>query len=301
MKIGCVLALAWYLRYRRNYRTLSGLIGPFVLTLVPMAMILLQPDLGMTLIMLPVLFGMLFAAGAKLRHLGVIVIVALAALPLFWTRMHMYQRLRVTAVILQSPAVRDWIEKHPDVWLRLGPAAVRSDPELARLWQLEAAEWEVQRGYQLVRSKAALGSGGIFGNGWGKGAFVQYDLLPDRHNDFIFAVVGHQFGLLGCLIVMLCYAAIVMGGIEIATLTNDPVGRLLAVGLTILLATQVLTNIGMTIGLAPITGLTLPFVSFGGSSMISSFVSIGLLISIAQRRPLLIAHEPFAFPDEQEE
>ncbi len=300
MKIGYLLALAWYLRFRRNYRTLGGLLGPFLLTLAPMLLIKMQPDLGMTLIFLPVLFAMLFVAGAKLRHLGLIALIAVAAMPFFWFRLEMYQALRVTAVVLQSQAVRDWIARHPDAWTRLGPRETRQNAEAARRWHMEAAEWQVRRGYQLVRSKAALGSGGVVGTGWGKGTFVEYDFLPDKHNDFIFAVIGHQFGLIGCVVVFLCYAVIVVAGIDIATLTNDPFGKLLAVGITVMLATQVLTNIGMTIGLAPITGLTLPFVSFGGSSVVANFVSIGLLINIARRRPLLIAHEPFAFVSGEE-
>lgn len=301
MKIGYVLALAWYLRYRKNYRTLGGLIGPFVLTLVPMALIKMQPDLGMTLIMLPVLFAMLFAAGARGRHLGVIALAALLCLPLFWTKMETYQRLRVAAVMLQSDRVRDWIRDHPDRWLRMAPASVRSDPEQARRWQVQAEEWEVRSGYQLVRSKAALGSGGALGHGWGRGSFVQYDFLPDKHNDFIFAIIGHQFGLLGCLLVLVAYAVMVVAGIDIATLTNDPFGKLLAVGFTTMLATQVATNIGMNIGLAPITGLTLPLVSSGGSSVISTFVALGILLNVAQRRPLLIAHDPFVFPTDEME
>lgn len=300
MKIGYILALAWYLRYRRNYRNVSGLVGPFLLALAPMILIKMQPDLGMTLILLPVLFVMLFVAGARLRHLSVIVLLALLALPLFWLKMEMYQALRVTAVVLQSPTLRAWIARHPDLWVRIGPSEVRRSAEERRRWQIEAAEWEVRRGYQLVRSKAAIGSGGVLGMGWGKGTFVEYDFLPDKHNDFIFAIIGHQFGLIGCLVVLVCYALIVVAGMDIATLTNDPFGRLLAVGITALLATQVLTNIGMTIGLAPITGLTLPFVSFGGSSAIANFLSIGLLINVAQRRPLRIAREPFTFAEEHE-
>ncbi len=301
MKIGYVLALARYLRYRKNYRSLSGLMGPFLLALVPMILIKMQPDLGMTLIMLPVLFAMLFVAGARLKHLAIVVLAALAALPLFWLKIEMYQALRITAVVLQSESVRRWIAEHPDAWTRLGPSEVRRSPEEARRWQMEAAEWQVRRGYQLVRSKAALGSGGVLGTGLARGTFIEYDFLPDKHNDFIFAVIGHQFGLVGCLVALLCYALIVIAGIDIATLTNDPFGKLLAVGIVAMLATQVLTNVGMTIGLAPITGLTLPFVSFGGSSAIANFLSIGLLINVAQRRPMLIAHEPFVFAREDED
>lgn len=295
MKIGYVLALAWYLRFRKNYRTMGGLLGPFLLTLVPMVLIKMQPDLGMTLIMLPVLFAMLFVAGAKGRHLLVIIFLGLLCLPLFWLKMEPYQRLRVTAVLLQSDTIRTWLLDHPDLWRRLGPPSVQTDSAAAQQWQLEVKEWEVRKGFQLVRSKAALGSGGATGNGWGQGTFIQYDFLPDRHNDFIFAVIGHQFGIIGCVLVLLCYAVIVLAGFESATVTNDPFGKLLVVGFTVLLATQVITNIGMTLGLAPITGLTLPFVSFGGSSILVSFMTIGLIVSVVQHRPMLIANEPFKF------
>jgi rod shape determining protein RodA len=292
-KLSFIVALAWYLHYRKNYRTLGGLLGPFVLTLIPMALIKMQPDLGTTLLLLPVLFVMLYVAGARWKHMAIVVLAGLAALPLFWMRMESYQRLRVTAVVLQSPTVRTWLADHPAVWTKLAPADVRRDPPAARRWLQEATEWEVRRGYQLVRSKAALGSGGLFGQGWGQGTFVEYDFLPDKHNDFIFAIIGHQFGLVGCTFVLACYLAIILVGIEIATLTMDPFGRLLAVGISVIFAAQVFTNVGMTLGLAPITGMTLPFVSFGGSSLVVSFVSIGLLINVAQRRPIIIGHEPF--------
>ncbi|MBN1489285.1 MAG: FtsW/RodA/SpoVE family cell cycle protein, partial [Phycisphaerae bacterium] len=183
VKIGYIIALAWYLRYRKNYRTFGGLVGPFVLTLVPMVMLKMQPDLGTTLMMLPVLFAMLFVAGARMRHLALIALVAVAALPLFWMKMEMYQRLRVTAVILQSPTVRAWLADHPRVWDRLGPRSAWHDDAKAREWRREVTEWEVRRGYQLVRSKAAVGSGGFVGNGWGQGTFIEYDFLPDKHND----------------------------------------------------------------------------------------------------------------------
>ena len=157
----------------------------------------------------------------------------------------------------------------------------------------EALEWEASSGMQLVRSKAALGSGGAFGQGWGRGTYVEYNFLPDRHNDFVFAIVGHQWGIIGCFVVLACYVVIVVAGVEIASETAEPCGRLLAMGVVCLIAAQVLINVGMTIGLMPITGMTLPFVSYGGSSLLTNFLAIALLVSVSQHRPFTLARKPF--------
>ena len=122
--------------------------------------------------------------------------------------------------------------------------------------------------------------------------------MPDKHNDFIFAVIAHQFGFLGCLGVIFLYAIIVAAGMEIALRNTDPFGRLVAVGITTMFAIQVLVNISMTLGLMPITGLTLPFVSYGGSSLLTSFLGVGLLNSIGRWRPFSVAKKPFEFKSE---
>ncbi len=290
MKVAYILALAWYLRYRLNYRTLRGLTVPFVASVVPMILILMEPDLGTVLLMMPVLFAMLYVAGARVRHLALIALLGLALAPVFWMKMQPYQRLRITAVLLQSEAVRNDIARDADSYRILHP-----DPDALRR---EARQWRVSSGMQMVRSKAALGSGGLLGRGWGQGTFVEYNFLPDRHNDFVFALIGHQWGLLGCLLVLACYAVIVVSGAVIATDSTDPVGRLLAAGVAALLASQVLINVGMCIGLMPVTGMTLPFVSYGGSSLFVNFIAVALLISVARHRPFTLSpHKPFDFED----
>jgi rod shape determining protein RodA len=159
--------------------------------------------------------------------------------------------------------------------------------------------WQMDQGYQLRQSKIALGTGGLTGTGYGEGVFVQYrDLLPEEHNDFIFAIIGHQWGLLGGVLVILAYGVIVICGLEVATVTNDPFGRLVAVGVVVMIAAQALLNICMNVGLAPITGMPLPFVSAGGSSLWTNFLGLGLLVNVTQRRPLLIARPPFEHHDE---
>lgn len=265
MKLALTMTLARYLRFRSSYREWRGLLIPFALTLGPMVLIVLQPNLGTTLMMLPLLFAMLFVAGARLRHLALIVLLGLATLPLFYFYgMRDYQRTRVLAVVRQYTAT---------------------------------GAGQTDEGFQLRQAKIALGTGGLTGTGYGAGPFIQYDLLPEEHNDFIFAIIGHQWGYVGSLVVLLAYALIVVFGIEVAMVTNDPYGRLLAIGICAMIVVQALLNIGMTIGLAPITGMTLPFVSAGGSSLWTNFIGLGLLVNIAQRRPLLIARPPFEFED----
>lgn len=263
MKLALVVALARYLRFRDSYRTWRGLVPPFLLTMLPMVLILQQPDLGTLLMLLPVLLAMLFVAGARLRHLAAVVLLGTATMPVFYFfGMRDYQRKRIDVLFRQN---------------------------------VEDERWHMSEGYQLRQSKTALGTGGLTGQGYGQGLFVQYDLLPEEHNDFIFAIIGNQWGLAGGLLVILAYALIVLFGIEVATVTNDPYGRLLAVGVVVMISAQALLNICMTIGLAPITGMPLPFVSAGGSSLWANFLALGLLVNVAQRRPMLIANPPFEY------
>lgn len=284
MKVAYILGLAWYLRYRKNYRRFAGLVLPFVLTGIPLVLILIEPDLGTALLLMPVLFGMLFMAGARLRHLGIIALTCMLLFPLAWTKMKDYQKLRVTAVLLQSRSFRETVVENPERYEFLAT-------------KRQAIEWSAGAGYQLVHSKNALGSGGLFGQGWGQGVYVEHASLPDRHNDFVFAIVGHQWGFIGCLVMLVCYGAIAAAGAHIASATSDPFGRLLAIGVVTLMASQVIINVGMTLGLMPTTGMSLPFVSYGGSSLLTNFIAIGLLISVSRHRPFLLANKPFDFRD----
>jgi len=279
-KIAYVLALAWYLRYRKNYRRFTGLLLPFAASAIPFVLILLEPDLGTVLLLVPVLFSMLFLAGARKRHLAIIALVGVVAVPFAWGKLKPYQRLRVTAVALQSDTLRRAVIEHPERYEYLAN-------------KRQALEWAASSGYQLVHSKNAVGSGGVFGQGWGDGVYVSHSLLPDRHNDFVFAIIAHQWGLAGAVVVLLCYLVIVAAGLHIASATTEPFGRLLAVGMVTLIAAQTMINIGMAIGLLPITGMTLPFVSYGGSSFLSCMMALALLISVSQHRPFLLADKPF--------
>jgi len=278
-KLIYILALAWYLRYRSNYRNISALIGPFVLTLLPMILILLEPDLGTVLLMMPILFAMLFVAGAKVKHLLIIIVLAAVVSPLLWHYMEDYQRIRISSVLLQNR----WVQKKAERYPALGKILVGKKFSIER--------WKGDWGYHLIRSKYAVASGGAKGYGFRRGPFIKHDFLPARHNDFIFAIIAHQWGFWGCLGLLGLYAVVIGCGLEIAGHNTDPFGRLLAAGIVIMFAVEVIVNVSMTIGLMPITGLTLPLVSYGGSSLLVSMASVGLLNNVGRRRAFSVARK----------
>ena len=280
-KLAYILALAWYLRYRSNYRKFSALIGPFALTILPMILILLQPNLGTVLLMMPILFTMLFVAGARGKHLLIIVLMALLLSPLLWGEMKPYQRIRISSVLLQS----SWIQEKAEQYPLLGRILVGTN--------FNAKRWESEWGYHLTRSKFAIASGGMTGYGFRQGPFIKYDFLAYRHNDFIFSVIAHQWGFLGCIGLFALYAVIISCGLEIARYNTDPFGRFLAVGIVAMFAVEAIVNAYMTVGLMPITGLTLPLVSYGGSSLLVNMIAVGLLNNVGRSRPFTIATAPF--------
>lgn len=262
-KLAFILALSHYLMYRQNYRRLPGLITPFLLTLVPLVLVLREPDLGTALLFLPVLFAMLLAAGARPRHLGLIGLLGILVMPVLWMGMNIEQRSRIVSVFNQ--------QDH-------GPTP-RGD------------------GYHLFQSKRVLALGGIWGSelaGMPTADPTAYH-LPASRTDFIFCLVGERWGLGGCLLTLAAYCLLCLKGLSIATATREPFGRLLATGLVTLLATQAIINTGMTVGLMPITGMTLPLVSYGGSSLVATATALGLLINIAIRPGYEITVEPFRF------
>jgi len=282
-KIAYILALAWYLRFRSNYRHFRGLIAPFTLTLLAMALIILQPDLGTVLLFMPILFAMLFVAGAKVKHLLIIILLGVFVSPILWSHMRPYQRMRVSALLLQS----EWIFQKARQNPKLGEILAGSQANLDR--------WKRDQGYHLDHSKIAIGSAGIWGYGFRKGPYITQNAkstpwsLPEKHNDFIFAIIAHQWGFAGCLAVLTLYAVIVMCAAEIAWLNTDPFARLITIGIVAMFSVAIVVNIAMTMGLMPITGLTLPFLSYGGSSLVVNMMAIGLLNNIGRGRPFTVA------------
>jgi len=329
-KLTLIITLAWYLRYRDSYRRLRGLIVPFAITLVPLALILTEPDLGTSLLLLPTLMVMLFMAGARLRHLLVIVglaaFVVLAPMPRpVDAERFAQQRDRFAAAALgpitfyAADESLEWRRRPvtPVAYCRfqLGRGRVY-DLQPLSLWFMERrspGSYQVDRiegwlrqddpriraniGYQQHSSMMILGSGQLTGRRTWRSAGAYFSMLPDDHTDFIFSVIGGQWGFLGCVTVLILYATIFVFGADVAASTRDPFGRLLAVGVLALLVAQILINIGMTMGLMPITGMTLPMISYGGSSLVVNCAAMGLLVNIGRHRPRSLAPAPFEFED----
>ncbi|MDP6542968.1 MAG: FtsW/RodA/SpoVE family cell cycle protein [Phycisphaerae bacterium] len=295
-KLTYIILLAWYLRYGDHYRKITGLIVPFILTLIPMTLILKEPDLGTSLLLLPTLYVMLFMAGAKLRHLLGIVVVATALI---------FMPFPVKSPV-DSKDPEDRTRRALSYWsydsggegyvVCAAPLVIMKSHQLKRIdgW-LRQEESGISRGigYQLHQSKMIMGSGRWTGRSDWNNTATYFQMLPDDHTDFIFSVIGGQWGLLGCLGVLFLYGLIFLFGVEIAIVTYDPFGRLLAVGVLALLASQILINIGMTVGLGPITGMTLPLISYGGSSLVVNCAALGLLVNVGYHRPMLLSRRPF--------
>jgi len=292
MKVTYIITLATYLKSRENYRRLWGLLPPLLLTLVPAALILKEPDLGTTLLLFPTLFFMLFMAGARMRHL--VATLAVAAIVIFAP---VPKRLPDAAAATTDPLVYGSVVVGGSRYeLKALPLPVIKDHQRNRIegWLRQSDDRvAANEGFQLQQSLLVLGSGGLAGR-HGDPAMMHYiNVLPDDHTDFIFAVIGGRSGLVGCIGVMLLYLAIFICGVEIASLTQDAFGRMLAIGVLSLLFVQIFINVGMTMGVMPITGMTLPMISYGGSSMIANAVALGLLVNVGRRRPILLGRKPF--------
>ncbi len=275
-KIGFIMVLARYLRFRSNYRTFLGLLPPFVLALIPLALIMLQPDLGTALTFIPALFAMLFVAGAKVSHLLWIVLLALCIALFGWFSGPESDGAPGLPILRHLPAVVKGYQRQRVY------AMFSNDPRTLK-----------EAGFQQHNSLIAIGSGGIAGKGFGNIPVGRY--VPEAHNDMIFALIGEQFGFLGSLVVLVAYIVLFAAGIEIAAATREPFGRLVAVGVVAVLAGQTFINLLVAMKLMPVTGITLPFVSYGGSSLLASFVAAGLLLNIGQYRPLVMARESFQY------
>ena len=245
-KLILILALAWTLTWRRE--RFRGNMWLVLGLLAPMFLLVVkQPDLGTALVLLPVLLAMLLASGLPMKKLGFMLLAGLAVTPLAWVVMKGYQRERL---LVYLDPFRD----------PLGSA------------------------YNVIQAKIAIGSGQLVGKGIEGATQSRLAFLPERHTDFIFAVFAEEWGFLGCLLLIAGYLFLLLRGYEIADRARDPIGRLLALGVTVLLASQVLVNLGMVTGLLPIVGIPLPFFSYGGSSMVVSLMALGLLLSVRMRQ-----------------
>ncbi|MBI4607281.1 MAG: rod shape-determining protein RodA [Planctomycetes bacterium] len=259
MKIGLILALARYLRFREDQKRVAGLVGPFSLTLGPMILVLLQPNLGLSLMFPPVLVAMLFVSGSRPRHLATAAVAGvtlLAAAYLASDRLPLLQRYQ-----------RDRLQS----FVARGSASSRN------------------QGFQLRQSLIAVGSGGPLGKGYGRGTQNTLDYLPEKETDFIFSIVAEETGFAGAGALVLLYGVLVTSILRIGLYTREPFGRLVAAGIGVSFAAQAFENIGMTLGLTPITGIALPFVSLAGSNLVASHLAVGIVLSIGARRVRVVA------------
>ncbi len=250
-KIAFVLVLARYLSQRQSQRTFLGLAPPFALALVPMGLILVEPDLGTALIFMPVLFAMLLAAGAKIRYLVAIVLIASSLAPVAYPMLRPHQKQRIMDVIDRFTGDT----RHRDSY-----------------------------GFQGYKAMTTTGAGGATGYGKVQARkILRYNALPESHNDMIFAVICARWGLVGGLGVLGLYLLLIASAVLAAAQKCDPFARLMVVGFAAVIFTQVFVNVGMTVGLLPITGMTLPLISYGGTSLVANFAMVGMILGVASR------------------
>jgi len=249
-KLIVVVVLAAYLsRFERiGWRVFAGGLG---LVALPGALVLVQPDLGTTLVFVAVAGGMLFLGGARPVHLLSVAAVGAVALPLLPHLLHGYQRRRLE--IFLDPT---------------------QDP--------------LGAGYNLLQARIAVGSGGLFGQGWLHGLQGQLGFVPEGATDFVFATFAEEFGLAGCLILLALFGVLLVRLMRSAAVAPDRFGELLAGGTFVMILAQVAENVGMNIGVLPIAGIPLPLISYGGSATIATLASLGLVQSVLLRRNLVV-------------
>jgi rod shape determining protein RodA len=250
MKLAVPMMVAWYFADKSLPPRLLDLLVAGMIVLIPMFMIAKQPDLGTALLVGSAGIFAIFFAGISWRIIILLGVSGVALAPVLWHFMHDYQRQRVLTLL------------NPE-----------SDP--------------LGSGYHIIQSKIAIGSGGVYGKGWLNGTQSQLDFLPERSTDFIFAVFGEEFGLLGAFMLLLLYTAIIFRGLFIAIYAQDTFSRLLAGSLSLTFFVYLFVNTGMVIGLLPVVGVPLPLVSYGGTSMVTLMAAFGMLMSIHSHRRLL--------------
>ncbi|MFH0913584.1 MAG: rod shape-determining protein RodA [Candidatus Omnitrophota bacterium] len=220
---------------------------PFIFIAIPMGLIIEQPDLGSGAMVLLIFLVMLYLSGVKLRYIIFFLLIILLSFPVLWHFLRGYQKDRLLVFL------------NPNI-----------DP--------------LGAGYTIIQSKIAIGSGGFLGKGWLSGTQSQLHFLPESHTDFIFATFAEERGFLGSSVLLFLYYFLIRQGIIIAKKSRDNFGRLLACGISLMLTIQIFINIAMNLGLAPVVGIPLPLMSYGGSSMMVTFVALGILANINKTR-----------------
>ena len=243
-KVVVIVCLARFLASRADEgRSLKSLVLSFLIVAVPALLVYRQPDLGTALVLLAIWLGMVFVAGAPLKWLAGVLAVPFLGFPLIWRFMHGYMQRRLQ--IFLSP------ERDP-----------------------------FGEGYNVIQARISVGSGGWWGRGLGNGTQTQLNFLKVQHSDFIVAVLAEELGFIGALALFALFGALFWRCLKVAQRSRDTFGRLLAAGVVSMMLFQLFVNVGMNIGLAPVTGIPLPFISAGGSSLLGVFACLGLLQSV---------------------
>ncbi len=250
VKVGLIVMLAAVLSELRSpIPTLNDVLRVCAIAAVPMGLVFLQPDIGTTIVLVAIVGGMLVVAGTRPRQLAALAVATIVAL----------------ALAFQLGVIKDY--------------------QLARLTGFLDPTADTQTtNYNRNQAEIAVGSGGVLGRGYGAGTQTNLDFVPEQHTDFIFTVAGEEFGFVGSAIFLGLYAILLWRAIRIAYLSKDPFGTYLATGVASMFAIQMFVNVGMVIGIMPITGIPLPFVSYGGSQMLANFIAIGILLNVHMRR-----------------
>lgn len=247
-KLAFIFMMAWYLAtIGERVRKFRYFVFAFVLAAVPALLILIQPNLGTAAAFGPILFAMLYAAGCNRRHLALSIAAVIALIPVVWAGMEEYQRVRVQAFL---------------------------NPSLDSQGS----------GYHTIQSMITVGSGGLSGKGYYQGTQTFLSYLPEHHNDFIFSLLAEEWGFAGGVVVLGLFGLLFMRGLNYARDCSDMSGTLLAVGIVVLLAFHVFVNVAITLGMMPVTGIPLPFLSYGGSFYLATMVGIGVLLSVRMRK-----------------
>jgi rod shape determining protein RodA len=251
VKISLILALAKFFQRppsREGY-SLKDLTLPFLFLLLPMGLILKQPDLGTSIILLSIFFSILIFVKIRWSTLLTIGLGGAAILPISWSFLKEYQKRRIITFF---------------------------NPELDPLGA----------GYHLIQSKIAVGAGGIIGKGFMKGTQCKLGFLPEQQTDFIFSALGEEWGLIGSLMIVGLYFMLILWGLRIAVQSKDRFGAILSFGVVAMLFWHVFINIGMVLGMMPVVGIPLPLLSYGGSFLLSTMIGMGLLLNVSMRRYL---------------
>ena len=250
MKIAMPLMLAWFFQQRAGILRWHAFLIAALLLLIPVALIAKQPDLGTALLVLASGFYVIFLAGLSWKALAALVLAGAASLPVGWSMMHDYQRERVMTLI--DPT---------------------SDP--------------LGKGFHIIQSTIAIGSGGITGKGYHKGTQAYLEFIPERTTDFIFSVYAEEYGLVGILFLLLLYLLLIGRGLVIAANAPTLFTRLLAGAITMIFFTYAFVNMGMVSGILPVVGVPLPFMSYGGTALLTLGLGAGILMSIQRHRKLV--------------